>query len=147
MSATLGVAADRPLDARARAAAIAEPRRRRRAPASGEVFKRATNIAGKAPPGEPPPPPLDAHASERALYDAFSVLRAELRALVARGAYTEAFPRIRVLVPVLHRYFDDVLVMADDAEVRDNRLRLMRSISETCQELARLDLLGSQAAS
>jgi glycyl-tRNA synthetase beta chain len=32
--------------------------------------------------------------------------------------------------------------MADDPVVRDNRLRLMRAISETCMTLARLDLLG-----
>ena len=113
---------------------------------AGEVFKRATNIAGKAPPGDPPPPPGDAHPSERALHDAFSAMREQLRDLVARGAYKEAFSKVRVLVPVLHQYFEDVLVMTDDAEVRDNRLRLMRAISETCQELARLDLLGSQAA-
>jgi glycyl-tRNA synthetase beta chain len=141
VSATLG-AADRPLDARARALAIAELDPQTRAGA-GEVFKRATNIAGKAPPGDPPPPSPDAHPSERALYDAFSALRAEIRDRVARGAYKEAFSKVCVLVPVLHQYFEDVLVMTDDAEVRDNRLRLMRSISETCQELARLDLLGA----
>jgi glycyl-tRNA synthetase beta chain len=140
VSAALG-AADRPLDARARAAAIAELDAETRAGA-GEVFKRATNIAGKAPAGAPPPPAADAHPSERALYDAFSALREQLRELVARGAYKEAFSKVRVLVPVLHQYFEDVLVMTDDAEVRDNRLRLMRSISESCHELARLELLG-----
>jgi len=140
VSAALG-AADRPLDARARAVAIAELDPETRA-GVGEVFKRATNIAGKAPPGDPLPPPAGAHASEVALHEAFTAVRERIRERVARGAYKDAFLEVRVLVPVLHRYFEDVLVMAEDEAVRDNRLRLMRAISETCRTLARLELLG-----
>src|SRR6202012_5755990 len=51
VNAALG-AADRPTDARARAVAIAELDPQTRADV-GEIFKRATNIAAKAPPGEP----------------------------------------------------------------------------------------------
>src|SRR6185369_4962780 len=86
VQASLAVASDRPLDARARAAAIAHLAPETRA-GVGEVFKRATNIAGKAPAGDPEPPPSDAHESERALYKAFGVLREQLRELVAKGAY------------------------------------------------------------
>jgi glycyl-tRNA synthetase beta chain len=140
VNAALGVA-DRPVDARARATAIATLDAQTRADV-GEVFKRATNIAGKAPPGDPVAPPADAHASEQALHQAFVMLQEQLRGLVAQGHYGDAFLKIRVLVPVLSQYFTDVLVMADDPVVRDNRLRLMRAISETCMTLARLDLLG-----
>jgi glycyl-tRNA synthetase beta chain len=140
VNAALG-AADRPTDARARAQAVAELDAQTRADV-GEVFKRATNIAGKAPPGDPVAPTADAHDSEHALYKAFGTVREQLRSLVAQGAYKEAFLKIRVLVPVLHAYFEDVLVMAEDPAVRDNRLRLMRAISESCRTLARLELLG-----
>ncbi|HVY48681.1 MAG TPA: DALR anticodon-binding domain-containing protein, partial [Minicystis sp.] len=139
--AALAVAAGRPLDVRARATAIAELSAEARA-SVGEVFKRATNIAGKAPPGEPAPPPEGAHASERALFDAFTKMRVELGREVKEGAYARAFATVGALVPTLHRYFEDVLVMAEDPAVRDNRLRLMRAISETCGSLARLELLG-----
>jgi glycyl-tRNA synthetase beta chain len=135
-------AANRPLDARARAMAIAELDAETRAKV-GEVFKRASNIAGKAPEGDPVAPPADAHASEKALHDAFLGLREQLRGHVAQGRYKEAFAEIGVLVPVLHRYFEDVLVMAEDPVVRDNRLRLMRAISEACRTLANLELLGA----
>jgi glycyl-tRNA synthetase beta chain len=135
-------AANRPIDARARAVAIAALDAETRARV-GEVFKRATNIAGKAPEGEPTAPAEGAHASEKALFDAFVSLREQIRAEVAQGRYKEAFGEIGVLVPVLHRYFEDVLVMAEDPVVRDNRLRLMRAISETCRTLARLELLGA----
>lgn len=135
-------AAPRPLDARARALAIAELDAETRARV-GEVFKRATNIAGKAPEGEPAALPADAHPSEKALHDAFLAQREQLRGHVAQGRYKEAFGEIGVLVPVLHRYFEDILVMAEDPAVRDNRLRLMRAISETCRSLGRLELLGA----
>jgi glycyl-tRNA synthetase beta chain len=140
VNASLG-AADRPCDARARAQAIAELEPETRA-GVGEVFKRATNIAGKAPEGDPQPPPAGAHASEVALHEAFVAMREQLREMVSRGAYKDAFLKVRVLVPVLSKYFEDVLVMAEDAAVRDNRLRLMRAISESCRTLAKLELLG-----
>jgi glycyl-tRNA synthetase beta chain len=38
-----------------------------------------------------------------------------------------------------------VYVMTDDVDVRENRLRLMRAISETCSTLAKLELLGEPA--
>jgi glycyl-tRNA synthetase beta chain len=108
----------------------------------GEVFKRATNIADKAPSGEPAPPPGDAHASERALYEGFLGLREALYRKAEQGDYTAAFREVAGFAPLLARYFVDVFVMTEDVAVRENRLRLMRAISETCQKLARLELLG-----
>lgn len=140
VAACLAVAADRPLDTRARATAIASLDAERRAGA-GEVFKRATNIAGKAPSGDPLRP-ADGHPSEVALYDLFLARRAALGELTAKGAYKEAFVEVSLMVPVLHQYFEDVMVMTEDPVVRDNRLRLMRAISDMCRGLARLELLG-----
>jgi glycyl-tRNA synthetase beta chain len=34
--------------------------------------------------------------------------------------------------------------MTDDIPVRENRLRLMRAISEMCSTIARFDLLGDR---
>jgi glycyl-tRNA synthetase beta chain len=141
VQAALAIAADRPFDVRARARAIATLPPEVRA-GVGEVFKRATNIAGKAPAGEPSRPGAGAHPSETALFDAFTSARATLEGLVAQRAYGDAFGVVGKLVPTLHRYFEDVLVMAEDPAVRDERLKLMRAISETCGSLARLELLG-----
>ncbi|MFT3766656.1 MAG: glycine--tRNA ligase subunit beta [Minicystis sp.] len=141
VAATLAVAADRPLDVRARATAIAGLDAATRA-GVGEVFKRANNIAANAPEGEPAPPPADAHASEVALFEGFLALRGSLQKKTAEGDYAAAFREVAGFAPLLSRYFLDVFVMTDDVAVRDNRLRLMRAISETCRTLARLDLLG-----
>jgi len=139
VDAALGVAADRPLDARSRARAILQldPQTRSKL---GEVFKRATNIAHNAPDGEPT---RGSEPAEQALYDGFFAVREELASLTEQGDYTTAFARVAALAPALGSYFDDVLVMAEDAEVRNSRLRLMRVISETCSALARVELLGA----
>jgi glycyl-tRNA synthetase beta chain len=142
VAACLAVAADRPLDARARAVAIADLDAATRGRV-GEVFKRATNIAETAPAGEPARPTgAGVHASETALYDGYLALRAELERLARAGDYPSAFGAVAGFAPLLSRYFVDVFVMTDDVAVREGRLRLMRAISGTCAALARLELLG-----
>ena len=69
-------------------------------------------------------------------------MKDKLAALSQQGKYSEAFACVAGFAPLLHQYFLDVFVMVEDPVLRDSRLRLMRSISETCATLARLDLLG-----
>jgi glycyl-tRNA synthetase beta chain len=138
VEASLGVAADRPIDARARAAAIAELDPATRAKV-GEVFKRATNIAKAAPSGAPT---RGHEPDELSLFDGFFAQKDSIERACAAGDYGAAFRRIAELAPLLADYFQNVLVMAEDAEVRNNRLRLMRTISETCASLARLEVLA-----
>jgi glycyl-tRNA synthetase beta chain len=141
VQACLAVVSDRPLDARARAEAIAHLDAATRA-GVGEVFKRATNIAGNAPAGEPGLPPDDAHQSEKAVYQGFLAMRDRLGHQARSGDFDGAFRDIAAFAPLLAQYFLDVFVMTDDIKLRESRLRLMRAISETCGTLARLDLLG-----
>ncbi len=145
VDAALGVAADRPLDAQARARAINQLDTETRARV-GELFKRAHNIAKDAPDGEPEPPDAvldEVHSSEKELFAGFVRLRPELASLRDAGQYGDAFARLAEFTPLLGRYFDDVFVMVDEAKVRDNRLRMMRAISETCSTIAKLQLLGA----
>ncbi|MBK8258808.1 MAG: glycine--tRNA ligase subunit beta [Polyangiaceae bacterium] len=141
VNSTLAVAANRPLDARARAQAVQELDAATRARV-GEVFKRATNIASGAPAGAPEAPPAGAHASETLVFESFVGMKERLEQLTQGGKYSEAFGEVAGFAPKLHQYFLDVFVMTDDVAVRENRLRLMRAISETCGTLARFDLLG-----
>jgi len=143
VAASLAVAFERPLDARARATALAELDAATRA-SVGEVFKRATNIAENAPLGEPAPPRVEDHASERAVYDGYMQLRESLVDMRRAGDYASALREVARFAPLLHQYFLDVYVMTDDIPVRENRLRLMRALSEMCSTLARLDLLGER---
>ncbi len=126
--AALGAGFDRPLDARKRIVALAglpaELRSR-----VGEVFKRATNIAGQAPAGDPSPPAADAHKSEAALFEVYRGFASRADELTRAGDYAALLTEIGTIAPVMHQYFVDVLVMCEDVAVRENRLRLMRAIS------------------
>jgi glycyl-tRNA synthetase beta chain len=144
VDACLSAAADRPLEAKERARALVHLPPSVRASA-GEVFKRATNIAKGAPTGEPLPPQevtASPHESEIALFLSFRKLGEDLTAAMQRAAWLDAFGAIAAFAPDLHRFFADVFVMVDDPKVRDNRLRLMRAISDRCSTLADFQLLA-----
>lgn len=141
--AAIATDADRPLDVERRALAVAELDAATRAQV-GEVFKRATNIASQAKPGEPIPPSGETHPSEAALFEAYGRFRTRADELSASNDYAGLLREVASLAPVMHKYFADVLVMTEDLEIRDNRLRLMRSISDRCTKVARLELLAAQ---
>jgi glycyl-tRNA synthetase beta chain len=42
------------------------------------------------------------------------------------------------LGPVLHRFFEEVLVMAEDPSIRENRLRLLLDVRDTLRALGDL---------
>lgn len=144
VDACLDASADRPRDValRARALSAIDPTLRASA---GEVFKRAANIAKDAPDGEPRPPAdvtSDVHASEDALFAAFRELRARVDVAQRAAEYEPALAAIAGFAPVLGKYFDDVMVMAEDAQVRENRLKLMRQIQRACSSIASFNLLA-----
>jgi glycyl-tRNA synthetase beta chain len=144
VDACLAAGADNPYDVllRARALAGIDPGARA---AAGEVFKRATNIAKQAPDGEPAAPSellREVHPSEARLFSAFAELRSSVGAASERRDHAAAFGAVAGFAPILGTYFDDVLVMAEDKPLRENRLRLMKQIQRTCSALAAFNLLA-----
>ena len=59
------------------------------------------------------------------LFGEFEKLSPSVAALKDEGRYEEALARIASLRPVVDKFFDDVMVMADDERVRDNRLAFL----------------------
>lgn len=80
-------------------------------------------------------PARAAEPAERALLEALAATGSEVSQAFARGAYPEAFGALARLGPAVDRFFDEVLVLAEDPAVRANRLAL----------LVRLDALFSEA--
>jgi glycyl-tRNA synthetase beta chain len=143
VDACLASGHDRPTDTRdrVRALAVLDPAVRSKA---GEVFKRATNIAKEAPLGDPVDPgglPGGAHETEFAVYRALGALDAKLSEAQKARDFPAAFAAIADFAPLLVAFFDNVFVMTDDVVVRENRLRLMRAISERCTAVAHFNLL------
>ncbi|MFO0680749.1 MAG: glycine--tRNA ligase subunit beta [Sandaracinus sp.] len=106
------------------------------------AFKRAWNIAKDVAPAEPDAALLEAGA-ERDLWTAFSGLREDMQARVANGDYAGALNLVGTdLRAPIDRFFTEVFVMVDDARVRENRLRMLRTIAGTINAVAHLHLLG-----
>lgn len=99
--------------------------------------KRIGNILRQAEvsPGEPDPARFT-DAAEKALFEELAAARDEVTPLLERRAYTAALTKLAGLRDFVDRFFDDVMVMADDESVRDNRLRLLASLNDQFLNIA-----------
>jgi glycyl-tRNA synthetase beta chain len=102
------------------------------------AFKRMQNILEKAPDegGEPDPAKMTDDA-ERALALDYLQARGMLDDLVANRRYRDALSIMASLGPSLDLFFTEVLVMAEDPEVKANRIALLRSIRNQFVRVAR----------
>jgi glycyl-tRNA synthetase beta chain len=57
------------------------------------------------------------------------------------GDFTAALKALATAKPVVDRYFDEVMVMADDPAVRANRLALLSGVSATMNRVADISKL------
>jgi glycyl-tRNA synthetase beta chain len=146
IDACLSVSGERPYDVALRAGALAALDEETRA-GVGEVFKRAANIAKDAPEGPASDPSEfdgEVHESEQAVFDGLSSLRRSLESFSDAGDYHAALNAIAAFAPTLGQFFEDVFVMVDDLDLRNNRLRLMCEIHETCSSLANFNQLAGR---
>ncbi len=103
------------------------------------VFKRSDRIAREAAPGAVDPTRFDEDA-ERAVFAALEGSRARIGAVAERD-FDTAFTAAAELAAPLEQFFEDVLVMADDDAVRENRLRLLLDVRDTLGQLGDLSQL------
>lgn len=99
---------------------------RERLTAIHEVYTRAHRIAGREEPG-PWSRELLAEEAERELARALE----EARPALCDSDLESAFDVAAALAPAVDRFFDEVLVMAEDEELRRNRLRLLLDLRDT----------------
>ncbi|TBR18176.1 glycine--tRNA ligase subunit beta [bacterium] len=97
------------------------------------AFKRATNIlkqAGiQAQGAGDVAPDLFAVEAERVLFGAVCRIEGDLREKVAQGDYEPALRTLVGLKPEVDRFFNDVMVMVDDAALKTNRLALLARLA------------------
>jgi glycyl-tRNA synthetase beta chain len=84
-----------------------------------------------------------AEGPEHDLWQAFQQLTPVVDEHCAKGDYTEALKALAAAKPAVDRFFDDVMVMADDPAIRANRLALLRGIAATMNRVADLSKLAS----
>jgi glycyl-tRNA synthetase beta chain len=94
------------------------------------AYKRTKNIlAGSVAELKPVESADLVEKEERELYQAYDRLRPRIEALLAKGEYLSALREMAGLRAVVDRFFDKVLVMAQDERLRSNRLALLGEIS------------------
>ena len=83
-----------------------------------------------------------ADGAERALHAAFDTLRPIVESRVADGDFAAALQALASTKPTVDRFFDDVMVMADDPKIRGNRLALLREVAATMNHVADISKLA-----
>jgi glycyl-tRNA synthetase beta chain len=82
------------------------------------------------------------NGAEHDLWLTFQKLEPAVAADCGRGDFSAALRALATAKPVVDRFFDDVLVMAEDPAIRANRLALLRGIAQTMNRVADISKLA-----
>ena len=77
------------------------------------------------------------------LFNVFDALEPRVEANCRAGDWTAALKSLSATKPAVDRFFDDVMVMVDDAQIRANRLALLRRVSKTMNRVADISKLAT----
>jgi glycyl-tRNA synthetase beta chain len=100
------------------------------------LFKRVKNITKDVAPVADVLRQRLTEPAEVALVEALPRLESALSAAASSREYRRAFADIGALQPLVAKFFDDVLVMAEDADVRDARLSLVGRLRDRILDIA-----------
>jgi glycyl-tRNA synthetase beta chain len=138
VEAVLAAGFDDVVDARRRLEALAQVKARPDFTPLAVAFKRVANIQEKAGAGAGAEvnTALLADEAERHLHA--ELLRVEQEVSAGRAArdYPAVLRNVATLEPAVAKFFDDVLVMAEDPGLRANRLGLLKRIGALFQDVA-----------
>ena len=133
----------KPADFDARVKAVSHFRTLEAAAALAAANKRVSNILAKSTEtlNDSVRASVLKDAAEIQLATHLVVLRDKLQPYFAAGNYREALVELAALREPVDAFFDNVMVMADDAEVRVNRLTLLSKLRELFLQVADISVL------
>lgn len=129
VEAVTSVSFDDVLDCRARIVALAAIKDQPTFTILAAAFKRVMNII-KENRGETINPFLLQEAAEKNLYDTFMAVQSEARPLLLQKEYARALEVILRMKESVDTFFDEVMVMVDEQQLRENRLNLLKGIAQ-----------------
>jgi len=131
-----------PLDFDKRVTAVNHFRSLPEAAALAAANKRVANILAKeaAPTGEIVESKLVEDA-EKALYAEIQAILPVVQPLLAAKDYTAALSKLAALRAPIDAFFEGVMVMADDTELKANRLRLLAQLRDLFTSVADISVL------
>jgi glycyl-tRNA synthetase beta chain len=100
-----------------------------------EGFTRVANLAAKAD-DTAVTADLFADPAEHSLYEALNRAKTEWERAKENDDPSALYHALIIMVPEIHQYFDQVMVMVDDETVRKNRLALLREITSLTSAFA-----------
>jgi len=138
VEAVLSAGFDDVVDARKRLEALAAIKARPDFAPLAVAFKRVANIQEKAQGagGGAVRTDLLQEDAERHLASEVERVEAEVRALRERRDYPAILKAVATLGPSVDRFFDEVMVMTDDAALRANRLAIMKRVAALFGDVA-----------
>ena len=133
----------RPVDIDARLRAVTAFRKLPEADSLAAANKRIANILRKAQDWK-----ADSYdktklveAAEKSLADGIGQVSERIAPLLADGAYTDVLTELAVLRNTVDDFFDHVMVMVDDAALRQNRLDLLNALHALFVDVADISCL------
>jgi glycyl-tRNA synthetase beta chain len=148
VNAVFRAGADDLVGARKRLDALRAIRRSRNFEPLVVSFKRIRKILEKAaiPAGEAPQvqPNLFEEEAERALHTSMLAAIPRVNSQKRAGHYKESLEVIAALRPDVDRFFDQVMVMTEDANVRKNRLALLGELLREFTTIADFSEIGGE---
>lgn len=128
VEAVTSIVFDDIVDGKQRINALVEVSRQESFPLLAGSFKRVMNIIKEQRDGTVTQKLLSAEA-EKELYAAYQEVSSKAQPLIDNKAYQEALSIILQMKEPIDNFFDKVMVMTDERDVRDNRLALLSSIA------------------
>jgi len=113
------------------------------------AFKRVVNIiTGKASenmdPDVIPDKALFEQQEENKLFDKYVEIKDQVNDLMAQKSYVQALKIIASIRETVDSFFDNVLVMAEDRKVMQNRLALLRGVNSLFTGFADFTKISSE---
>jgi glycyl-tRNA synthetase beta chain len=148
VSAVFRAGADDLVDAQKRLGALKAIRKSKNFEPLAVSFKRIRKILEKAgvalTEGQRVNPDFFENAAERELHSAVRDAALKVPALKRAGKYQEALEAIAGVRPAVDRFFDEVMVMAENESVRNNRLTLLAELLREFTTVADFSEIGGE---
>ncbi|MFQ1048137.1 glycine--tRNA ligase subunit beta [Avibacterium paragallinarum] len=142
IQAVLACRPTRPADFDARVRAVAHFRTLDAAEALAAANKRVSNILAKAE-GEIGEIHLDrcVEPEEKSLAESVLALQSEVQPLIAKGDYVAVLDKLANLRQPVDNFFEKVMVNAEDPQLRQNRLAILKTLQGLFLQVADISLL------
>jgi glycyl-tRNA synthetase beta chain len=140
--AVLTVQFDDLVDARARVEALTSFRRKPEFEPVAVAFKRLANILKGEDHKNKVDPARFETPQEKDLHERYGEIAGSFSELISAGAYAGALGELAKLRPPVDALFDHCMVMAEDKQVRSNRLALLGEIASLFSQMADFSQLG-----